>query len=217
MSIKLLQTSCTIDVTYYPFDQQVCVVKVGTIDATIQLESYKNEVDLNQFYMNGKVRHIFLFKFYHNFTRINFIKSVFWNVIEAPAYRNVYVSSNPELPGETDVSYYLVLRRKTHWLSEVWPLLVLAFVTIIPAVVTRQMEKLLTQLFCIAALFTLHKDLMDKLPPTSLVTPSAVKYIVALISYNLIHLILTIIMNNRRECLVRIVQKIPSFQHWKKV
>lgn len=137
-------------------------------------------------------------------------------MIEAPAYRNVYMPSNTELPVETDVTYYLVLRRKTHWLSEVCPLLVLAFVTIIPAVVTRPMEKLFTQLFCMAALFTLHKDLMDRLPPTSLVTPSAVQYVVALILYNLIHLILTIIVNNREECLLRIAQQIPSLQHWKK-
>ncbi len=61
MSIKLfIQTACTIDVTYYPFDQQVCVVKVGTIDRTIQLDIYnKNEVDLSQFYMNGKVKKMF--------------------------------------------------------------------------------------------------------------------------------------------------------------
>ncbi len=138
-------------------------------------------------------------------------------MIEAPAYRNVYTPSSPELLAETDVSYYLVLRRKTHWLSEVWPLLVLAFVTIIPAVVTRQMEKLFTQLFCIAALFMLHKDLMDRLPPTSFVTPSAVQYVVALISYNLIHLLLTIVINSRREYFLRIAQQIPSLQDWKKV
>lgn len=72
----LFQTACTIDVTYYPFDQQVCVVKVGTIDATIQLDSNnKNEVDLSQFYMNGKVQKCFFFSLRNsnNSTKINFL------------------------------------------------------------------------------------------------------------------------------------------------
>lgn len=138
-------------------------------------------------------------------------------MIEAPAYRNVYESSNHEIAAETDVSYYLVLRRKTHWISEVYPLLVLAFVTIIPAVVARPLEKLIVQVFCIAALFSLHSRLMDRLPPTSLVAPSAVQFVVTLISCNLIHFMLTIIITNRRECLIRIAQQISSLQHLKKV
>lgn len=120
----------------------------------------------------------------------------------------MYSTPNDEFPFETDVTYYLTIRRKTHWLSEVCPLLALAFMTIIPAVVTRSLEKLILQVFCITCLFALHNDIMNKLPPTSFVIPSASKYTVALILYNLIHLSLTTIINNRRGCFEWIVHLI---------
>ncbi|XP_037051508.1 acetylcholine receptor subunit beta-like 1 isoform X2 [Bradysia coprophila] len=180
------KTACTIDVTYYPFDQQTCIVKIGSIDRSIIFDYEKNSIDMDQFYM-----------------------SVFWDIVAAPAYLNVYTSDNVDDPLETDVTYYLVIKRKTHWLSEVCPLLVFAFMTIIPAMVTNPMKKLILQVFCMAGLFILHMDLMHKLPPTSLVTPSASKFIVSLILYNLIHLTLTTVMNNRRGCFQRIVQQIP--------
>ncbi|KAG4069845.1 hypothetical protein HA402_009552 [Bradysia odoriphaga] len=188
------KTSCTIDVTYYPFDKQTCIVKIGSIDRSIIFENDRDSIDLDQFHM-----------------------SVFWDIIEAPAYLNVYVSDNVDFPSETDVTYYLVIKRRTHWLSEVCPLLAFALMTIIPAMVTKPMEKLILQVFCMAGLFTLHIDLMHKLPPTSLVTPSASKYIVSLIMYNLIHLTLTTVMNNRRGCFQWIAQQTPFSRMIKRI
>lgn len=110
---------------------------------------------------------------------------------------------------ETDVTCYLIIRRKTLWISEVYPLLALAFVTIIPAILTRPLEKLILQVFCLAGLFALHMDLMNKLPPTALVKPLAGKYVVSLTLYNLIHLALSAVINNRRGCLQWIAQQSP--------
>lgn len=152
-----------------------------------------------------------------NFNYLYILYSVFWKVIEAPAYRNVYRTQNDEFPAETDVTYYFTIKRNTHWLSEVCPLLVFAFVTIIPTAVTRSLEKLILQVFCMAGLFALHKDIMNKLPPTSFVNPLVSKYIMALILYNLIHLTFTTIMNNcPKEYFDWIAQKI-SIQRLREV
>lgn len=68
MSVKLSQTACTVDVSYYPFDQQTCIVKIGSTDRAIQIGTYEKSINLEQFYMCGKVTNIKLdlnyFKFF---------------------------------------------------------------------------------------------------------------------------------------------------------
>ncbi|KAJ6642742.1 Acetylcholine receptor subunit beta-like 1 [Pseudolycoriella hygida] len=180
------KTSCTIDVTYYPFDQQVCIIKIGSVDRTVQVDYSEDSINLDQFYF-----------------------SVYWDVINCPAYRNVYKTHDDEYPVETDVTYYLIIKRRTSWLSEVYPSLAFSLISIIPAIVTRPLEKLILLVFCIAGLFALHIDTMNKLPHTSLATSLASKYIVTLILCNLIHLTIITIIDYRRGCFQWIAKQIP--------
>ena len=67
-----LQSSCTIDVTYFPFDQQTCIMKFGSWTFTgdqvsLSLFNNKNHVDLSDYWKSGT-----------------------WDIIEVPAYLNVH-------------------------------------------------------------------------------------------------------------------------------
>ena len=68
----LFQSSCTIDVTYFPFDQQTCIMKFGSWTFTgdqvsLSLFNNKNHVDLSDYWKSGT-----------------------WDIIEVPAYLNVH-------------------------------------------------------------------------------------------------------------------------------
>ena len=56
--IASLQSSCTIDVTYFPFDQQTCIMKFGSWTFTgdqVSLILYNNKdyVDLSDYWKSG--------------------------------------------------------------------------------------------------------------------------------------------------------------------
>ena len=66
------QSSCTIDVTYFPFDQQTCIMKFGSWTFTgdqvsLSLFNNKGHVDLSDYWKSGT-----------------------WDIIEVPAYLNVH-------------------------------------------------------------------------------------------------------------------------------
>lgn len=66
----IYQSSCTIDVTYFPFDQQKCVMKFGSWTFTgdqVSLELQKKYVDLNDYWKSGT-----------------------WDIVEVPAFLNIY-------------------------------------------------------------------------------------------------------------------------------
>lgn len=52
------QSSCTIDVTYFPFDQQTCIMKFGSWtfngdQVSLALYNNKNFVDLSDYWKSG--------------------------------------------------------------------------------------------------------------------------------------------------------------------
>merc|ERR1712004_477105 len=54
----IYQSSCTIDVTYFPFDQQTCIMKFGSWTFTgdqvsLSLFNNKNHVDLSDYWKSG--------------------------------------------------------------------------------------------------------------------------------------------------------------------
>ena len=83
------QSSCTIDVTYFPFDQQTCIMKFGSWTFTgnqVSLTLYNNKdyVDLSDYWKSGT-----------------------WDIIEVPAYLNLHNESEPT---ETDITFYITIR-----------------------------------------------------------------------------------------------------------
>ena len=107
-----LQSSCTIDVTYFPFDQQTCIMKFGSWtfngdQVSLALYNNKNFVDLSDYWKSGT-----------------------WDIIEVPAYLNIYEGNHPT---ETDITFYIIIRRKTlfYTVNLILPTVLISFLCVL--------------------------------------------------------------------------------------
>lgn len=110
--ILLFQSSCTIDVTYFPFDQQTCIMKFGSWtfngdQVSLALYNNKNFVDLSDYWKSGT-----------------------WDIIEVPAYLNIYEGNHPT---ETDITFYIIIRRKTlfYTVNLILPTVLISFLCVL--------------------------------------------------------------------------------------
>lgn len=106
------QSSCTIDVTYFPFDQQTCIMKFGSWtfngdQVSLALYNNKNFVDLSDYWKSGT-----------------------WDIIEVPAYLNIYEGNHPT---ETDITFYIIIRRKTlfYTVNLILPTVLISFLCVL--------------------------------------------------------------------------------------
>lgn len=109
----IFQSSCTIDVTYFPFDQQKCVMKFGSWTFNgdqVALKLHNDWVDLSDYWKSGT-----------------------WDIVEVPAYLNVYNGTKNGKPTETDISFYITIRRKTlfYTVNLILPTLLISFLCIL--------------------------------------------------------------------------------------
>lgn len=109
----IYQSSCTIDVRYFPFDQQMCVMKFGSWtfngdQVSLALYNNKNFVDLSDYWKSGT-----------------------WDIIEVPAYLNVY--KNTGQPTETDITFNIIIRRKTlfYTVNLILPTVLISFLCVL--------------------------------------------------------------------------------------
>lgn len=109
----IYQSSCTIDVRYFPFDQQMCVMKFGSWtfngdQVSLALYNNKNFVDLSDYWKSGT-----------------------WDIIEVPAYLNVY--RNTGQPTETDITFNIIIRRKTlfYTVNLILPTVLISFLCVL--------------------------------------------------------------------------------------
>lgn len=110
----IYQSSCTIDVTYFPFDQQTCIMKFGSWtfngdQVSLALYNNKNFVDLSDYWKSGT-----------------------WDIIEVPAYLNVYEGDSNH-PTETDITFYIIIRRKTlfYTVNLILPTVLISFLCVL--------------------------------------------------------------------------------------
>lgn len=110
--IFCFQSSCTIDVTYFPFDQQTCIMKFGSWtfngdQVSLALYNNKNFVDLSDYWKSGT-----------------------WDIIEVPAYLNIYEGNHPT---ETDITFYIIIRRKTlfYTVNLILPTVLISFLCVL--------------------------------------------------------------------------------------
>lgn len=109
-----------------------------------------------------------------------FYFKVYFDVIEAPAYLNQY-TDGPYL--EQDATFYVTLRRRSGGLSPaLWLVLSLNVLTCLSILTcllpskNREMRSLLVTISGMGVLLIFYR-VMETLPPTSLVLPMIVKYI----------------------------------------
>jgi nicotinic acetylcholine receptor len=117
----IYHSSCEMDVEYFPFDEQTCVMKFGswTYDGfQVDLRHIDEEngrpeveigVDLTEFYM-----------------------SVEWDILEVPAVRNVKYYTCCDEP-YLDITFNVTMRRKTlfYTVNLIIPCMGISFLTIL--------------------------------------------------------------------------------------
>ncbi|CAJ0609621.1 unnamed protein product [Cylicocyclus nassatus] len=113
----ILRASCKMDITYFPFDEQICYLKFGSWTYN------KNSLDLRIIVDGDEASAMDL---------STYIPSGEWNLISAPAVHETFKSLCCPEPYST-VTFYMVLRRRAifHMFNIVLPTFVVSLMTII--------------------------------------------------------------------------------------
>ncbi|CAO1389818.1 unnamed protein product [Diamesa serratosioi] len=174
----IYQSSCTIDVTYFPFDQQTCIMKFGSWtfngdQVSLALYNNKNFVDLSDYWKSGT-----------------------WDIIEVPAYLNVYEGNHPT---ETDITFYIIIRRKTlfYTVNLILPTVLISFLCVLVFYLPAEAGEKVTLGISILLSLVVFLLLVSKiLPPTSLVLPLIAKYLLFTFIMNTVSILVTVIIIN---------------------
>lgn len=175
---SLFQSSCTIDVTYFPFDQQTCIMKFGSWtfngdQVSLALYNNKNFVDLSDYWKSGT-----------------------WDIIEVPAYLNLYEGNQPT---ETDITFYIIIRRKTlfYTVNLILPTVLISFLCVLVFYLPAEAGEKVTLGISILLSLVVFLLLVSKiLPPTSLVLPLIAKYLLFTFIMNTVSILVTVIIIN---------------------
>uniref|UniRef100_T1IUC8 Nicotinic acetylcholine receptor beta 1 subunit n=1 Tax=Strigamia maritima TaxID=126957 RepID=T1IUC8_STRMM len=173
----IYQSSCTIDVTYFPFDQQRCVMKFGSWtfngdQVSLALYGNKNFVDLSDYWKSGT-----------------------WDIIEVPAFLNVYDAH----PAETDITFYITMRRKTlfYTVNLILPTVLISFLCVLVFYLPAEAGEKVTLGISILLSLVVFLLLVSKiLPPTSLVLPLIAKYLLFTFIMNTVSILVTVVIIN---------------------
>ncbi|EDW93415.1 acetylcholine receptor subunit beta-like 1 isoform X2 [Drosophila yakuba] len=176
----IYQSSCTIDVTYFPFDQQTCIMKFGSWtfngdQVSLALYNNKNFVDLSDYWKSGT-----------------------WDIIEVPAYLNVYEGDSNH-PTETDITFYIIIRRKTlfYTVNLILPTVLISFLCVLVFYLPAEAGEKVTLGISILLSLVVFLLLVSKiLPPTSLVLPLIAKYLLFTFIMNTVSILVTVIIIN---------------------
>ncbi|CAH0562456.1 unnamed protein product [Brassicogethes aeneus] len=174
----IYQSSCTIDVTYFPFDQQTCIMKFGSWtfngdQVSLALYNNKNFVDLSDYWKSGT-----------------------WDIIEVPAYLNIYEGNHPT---ETDITFYIIIRRKTlfYTVNLILPTVLISFLCVLVFYLPAEAGEKVTLGISILLSLVVFLLLVSKiLPPTSLVLPLIAKYLLFTFIMNTVSILVTVVIIN---------------------
>ena len=194
----IYQSSCKIDVTYFPFDQQKCVMKFGSWtyngdEVSLKLHNGNPWIDLSDYWKSGT-----------------------WDIVEVPAFLNVYNGTRTGTKTETDISFHITIRRKTlfYTVNLILPTLLISFLCILVFYLPAEAGQFLARLRAVLTIDRLTGEkvtlgisillslvvfllLVSKiLPPTSLVLPLIAKYLLFTFLMNCISILATVVIIN---------------------
>lgn len=201
----IYQSSCTIDVTYFPFDQQTCIMKVcvsvglssclaGSSSFTIPCSS----LQFGSWTFNGDQVSLALYNNKNFVDLSDYWKSGTWDIIEVPAYLNVYdsVGNNPT---ETDITFFITIRRKTlfYTVNLILPTVLISFLCVLVFYLPAEAGEKVTLGISILLSLVVFLLLVSKiLPPTSLVLPLIAKYLLFTFIMNTVSILVTVVIIN---------------------
>ncbi|XP_028295771.1 neuronal acetylcholine receptor subunit alpha-2 [Gouania willdenowi] len=174
----IYKSSCSIDVTFFPFDQQNCKMKFGswTYDkAKIDLERFENTVDLNNYWESGE-----------------------WAIINAVGTYNTkkYDCCHEIYP---DITYFFIIRRLPlfYTINLIIPCLLISCLTVLVFYLPSECGEKIT--LCISVLLSLTVFLLlitEIIPSTSLVIPLIGEYLLFTMIFVTLSIIITVFVLN---------------------
>ncbi|XP_032667739.1 acetylcholine receptor subunit alpha-like isoform X2 [Odontomachus brunneus] len=183
----IYKSSCEIDVEYFPFDEQTCVLKFGswTYDGfKVDLRHMDEKpgsnvvdvgVDLSEFYM-----------------------SVEWDILEVPAVRNEKFYTCCDEP-YLDITFNITMRRKTlfYTVNIIIPCMGISFLTVLTFYLPSDSgEKVTLSISILISLHVFFLLVVEIIPPTSLVVPLLGKYLIFAMILVSISICVTVVVLN---------------------
>ncbi|XP_048830983.1 neuronal acetylcholine receptor subunit alpha-2-like isoform X2 [Brienomyrus brachyistius] len=174
----IYKSSCSIDVTFFPFDQQNCKMKFGswTYDrAKIDLECIEKTVDLKDYWESGE-----------------------WAIVDAVGTYNTkkYDCCHEIYP---DITYYFIIRRLPlfYTINLIIPCLLISCLTVLVFYLPSDCAEKIT--LCISVLLSLTVFLLlitEIIPSTSLVIPLIGEYLLFTMIFVTLSIAITVFVLN---------------------
>ncbi|XP_047100474.1 LOW QUALITY PROTEIN: acetylcholine receptor subunit alpha-like [Schistocerca piceifrons] len=183
----IYKSSCEIDVEYFPFDEQTCVLKFGSwtydgfkvdlrhMDEQAGSNVVEVGVDLSEFYM-----------------------SVEWDILEVPAVRNEKFYTCCDEP-YLDITFNITMRRKTlfYTVNIIIPCMGISFLTVLTFYLPSDSgEKVTLSISILISLHVFFLLVVEIIPPTSLVVPLLGKYLIFAMILVSISICVTVVVLN---------------------
>lgn len=188
--LAIYKSSCTIDVRFFPFDQQECEMKFGswTFSASeVKMAFLDNRqlCDLSNYVFSGT-----------------------WDLIGCPA--KIGLGSNQKY---SEISYTIILRRKTLFFTVnlLTPCIMISFLSVLTFYLPANAQEKVT--LCISILLALIVFLLlvsRSLPPTSVTIPLISKYLFFAFIMNIITIVTSVMVININYCSPR-TYKMPRW------
>ncbi|KAK7142798.1 hypothetical protein R3I94_012219 [Phoxinus phoxinus] len=190
----IYKSSCSIDVTFFPFDQQNCKMKFGswTYDkAKIDLEQIENTVDLKDYWESGE-----------------------WAIVNAVGTYNTkkYDCCHEIYP---DITYFFIIRRLPlfYTINLIIPCLLISCLTVLVFYLPSDCGEKIT--LCISVLLSLTVFLLlitEIIPSTSLVIPLIGEYLLFTMIFVTLSIVITVFVLNVHHRSPS-THKMPSWVH----
>ncbi|XP_075537182.1 neuronal acetylcholine receptor subunit alpha-10-like [Dermacentor variabilis] len=173
------RSTCPVDVTYFPFDDQMCTMKFGSWiydGLQVDIQNRTSEVDLVNYMPNGE-----------------------WELLEARMVRNVvYYPCCPDQPFP-DITVVLVIRRKTlyYMYNVVMPCIMMSVLTLLVFCLPPDSgEKIALGVTVLLAFSVFMLAIAEKMPETSESIPLLGIYLTAVMAITSISVVMTVIVLN---------------------
>ena len=187
---SIYKSACTINVEFFPFDEQLCLLKFGSwtydgfqvdiehmglLESQEDTDPIEDGIDLDNFY-----------------------RSVEWDILGVPAKKNVvYYPCCPQpFP---DLTFNITMRRKTlfYTVNLIVPCVAISFLTVLVFYLpSDSCEKITLCISILLALTVFFLLLAEIIPPTSLVIPLIGKYLLFTMVLVTLSIIVTVIVLN---------------------
>ena len=175
----IYKSSAPIDVTYFPFDEQKCIMKSGswTFDAKqVSLAWYegRKRVDLSDYMPSGT-----------------------WDIIRCPGIKINFIDSAGR--EQTQIHWVITIRRKTvfYTVNLIVPCVLISFLSVcvfyLPADAGEKMTLCISILLAMVVFLLLVSKI---LPPTSLVIPLISKFLLFTFIMNIFTIFITVVIIN---------------------